>query len=274
MLDLRKHSLLEGILANFNQLLSLLLDKNEMLHTIEVEDNKITWINLFNVVKLAHLNCAYNGITNLSLGTNKLLQTLFCKGNLLTSLNTSHLINIRTIDCSRNNITELDFSNCKELEYIDCYFNKLYILNIKNGNNRKIKYFDTRVNLQSLCIQVDDSTLSYDYSGWFKDYNAIFSEDCSLVSVDEETNLGKDITISPNPAGDYVEINNVILRSEATKDPVILYDLLGSKLMDSRLRGNDIFVSEEGNVRIDISSLSPGVYFVRIGSYFAKFVKM
>jgi len=45
-------------------------------------------------------------------------------------------------------------------------------------------------------------------------------------------------------------------------------------LIDSRLRGNDILVSSEGNVRLDISSLSPGVYFVKIGSYFAKFVKI
>jgi len=60
--------------------------------------------------------------------------------------------------------------------------------------------------------------------------------------------------------------------------PVVrLYNLFGvevAKYMDSRLRGNDILVSSEGNVRIDISSLSPGVYFVQVGDKMFKFVKM
>jgi hypothetical protein len=44
--------------------------------------------------------------------------------------------------------------------------------------------------------------------------------------------------------------------------------------MDSRLRGNDIFVSSEGNVRIDISGLAAGVYFVRVGDVVRKFFKL
>jgi len=80
-------------------------------------------------------------------------------------------------------------------------------------------------------------------------------------------------TVFPNPANDYIEINYVILSE--TKDPVIkVYDVLGGKLMDSRLRGNDIFVFNWDKVRIDISSLSPGVYFVRIIDKVFKFVKI
>jgi len=47
-----------------------------------------------------------------------------------------------------------------------------------------------------------------------------------------------------------------------------------AKYVDSRLRGNDNLVVCEGNFRIDISSLSPGVYFVRVGNEVLKFVKI
>jgi len=92
-------------------------------------------------------------------------------------------------------------------------------------------------------------------------------------NVNDNISKSDNLFIIPNPAGDNVEINNVILRSEAN-DPVVVYDLLGIIWMDSRFRGNDILISSEGNVRIDISSLSPGVYFVRVGGRMYKFVKM
>ena len=55
-----------------------------------------------------------------------------------------------------------------------------------------------------------------------------------------------------------------------------IYDLLGievQKGMDSRYRGNDSHFPE-GNFRIDVSGLAPGVYFVRIGDVVQEFVKM
>jgi hypothetical protein len=58
---------------------------------------------------------------------------------------------------------------------------------------------------------------------------------------------------------------------------VKVYDVLGVEVlkgMDSRLRGNDTFVSTEGNIRIYISHLRTGVYFVRVGGHIHKFVKM
>jgi len=92
------------------------------------------------------------------------------------------------------------------------------------------------------------------------------------VFVEEETNPNKNITLSPNPAGDFVEISGVML--SGAKHPVTVYNVLGGKLMDSRLRGNDILVSTEGNVRLDVSVLSPGMYFVSVGGQMYKFVKI
>ncbi len=83
------------------------------------------------------------------------------------------------------------------------------------------------------------------------------------------------ISISPNPASEYIEINIPTL--EMGLGGVSVFDVLGNvvvSLGDSRFRGNDIIVSDDGNVRLDISMLAPGVYFVRVGGQVLKFVKM
>jgi len=88
----------------------------------------------------------------------------------------------------------------------------------------------------------------------------------------EDNNEMIGFSVTPNPATDYIEINNVML-SEA-KDPVVVFDVLGIKYMDSRIRENDMFEISGDRCRINISSLPKGVYFVRIGSQILKFVKI
>ena len=79
---------------------------------------------------------------------------------------------------------------------------------------------------------------------------------------------------------DYIEINNVILNEVKIREngeahpEILVLNVLGGKLIDSRLRGNDILAFDESKVRIDISSLSPGVYFVSVGGQMYKFIKM
>jgi len=95
-------------------------------------------------------------------------------------------------------------------------------------------------------------------------------------------------TITPNPAKNYIEINNVILSE--TKDPVLnvkVFDVLGAEVLNtstSFLRKQeshgsyDEIPNQVGNdiqsFRIDVSSLSPGVYFVSVGGKMYKFVKL
>jgi hypothetical protein len=89
------------------------------------------------------------------------------------------------------------------------------------------------------------------------------------------------ITISPNPATDYIEISYPPSREGAGGvSPVILseakdlciYDVLGMEFTTPNLTPT---LSEgEGVVRLDVSHLSPGVYFVRVGNVVRKFVKM
>jgi hypothetical protein len=73
--------------------------------------------------------------------------------------------------------------------------------------------------------------------------------------------------ITPNPATDYIEI---AIDNHTLKDAVKVYDVLGVCIATHPLTP-----SREGvAIRLDVSGLAAGVYFVRVGSKIYKFVKM
>jgi len=68
-------------------------------------------------------------------------------------------------------------------------------------------------------------------------------------------------TITPNPATNSITIDNI------STDYVSIFDLHGTELMkfDSRYKSK---------LRVDISGLSPSIYFVRMGNRIVKFIKI
>ncbi len=84
------------------------------------------------------------------------------------------------------------------------------------------------------------------------------------------------LIITPNPAGDYIEIQDVI-PAEAGFDRTVklisrvnVYDVLGNVVLT-----HPPAPSREGErIRLDVSGLAAGVYFVRVGGRRYKFVKM
>ncbi len=89
-----------------------------------------------------------------------------------------------------------------------------------------------------------------------------------VITAIEENKNDIQIVLSPNPAGDYID---VILNG--VKHPVIsvkVYDVLGVCVLTHPLAP-----SREGeSVRIDVSGLAAGVYFIMIDNKMYKFVKM
>jgi photosystem II stability/assembly factor-like uncharacterized protein len=83
----------------------------------------------------------------------------------------------------------------------------------------------------------------------------------------------QELTISPNPATDYIEITgSSVILSEA-KDPFFrIYDVLGVEV-NCGISTPPAPSQEGGIIRIDVSLLSPGVYFVQVGVRLQKFVK-
>jgi photosystem II stability/assembly factor-like uncharacterized protein len=86
-----------------------------------------------------------------------------------------------------------------------------------------------------------------------------------------EYNDIKSMNIFPIPARDYIEIKNVI--SNEMRNPVIeIFNIFGEKI--STPSALQAATPQEGNFKIDVSNLAAGVYFIRVGDKFEKFVKI
>jgi hypothetical protein len=82
----------------------------------------------------------------------------------------------------------------------------------------------------------------------------------------EEVSKQFDFTISPNPASDFIEISVGANGRSPLQSVVKIYNVFGQNVMT-------VGAIHELPQRVDISGLSPGMYFVRIGDRVGKFVK-
>jgi len=86
------------------------------------------------------------------------------------------------------------------------------------------------------------------------------------------------IILSPNPAFDYIEVdlNNLMLSEVKNIEfNVRVYNVLGMEVLKTTIQSLRDTLPKLGveMIRIDISGLPPGVYFVQIGSRVQRFVK-
>ncbi len=79
-----------------------------------------------------------------------------------------------------------------------------------------------------------------------------------------------EITLSPNPAGDFIEISVGAQGSVPNNSDILIFNVFGVIVSTSVFSAD---TSASGGQRIDVSGLSSGIYFVRIGSKVGKFVK-
>lgn len=86
--------------------------------------------------------------------------------------------------------------------------------------------------------------------------DGVFIANIDLYTGLKEPSSGQSFTVYPNPAKDYVEIN---LDKNAEALTVSLYSISG-KLIESR----DVTGVNEKSVRLNVSELPAGVYFVRM----------
>jgi hypothetical protein len=102
-----------------------------------------------------------------------------------------------------------------------------------------------------------------------------------ITSNEEALLIDNHLSLYPNPATDYIEIatEDVILNGTQWSEESIeghrsksiqIYDFLGNVVLTLTPA---ISLKGEG-VRIDVSGLAKGVYFVRIGGKIYKFVKL
>jgi hypothetical protein len=99
------------------------------------------------------------------------------------------------------------------------------------------------------------------YSDYSNQYN-FYTSDILNSSLENE------ILISPNPAIDFLVIQIGEGNFSFRPEKIYIYNYLGELSFSI----NNSFTN--GDLKIDISSLPSGIYFVKIGEKFTKFVKL
>lgn len=213
----------------------------------------LTGIEAFT--NIISLSCNNNMLTSIDLSNNLVLTYLKCDNNHFSALDVSNNIALTDLYCSHTHITSLDLSNNSALVAIDCSNNHLLSsLNLKNGNNINIIFFNALENESLTCIDVDDA--AYSIVNWpLVDSDTIFSEDCSSASVGEVLGENK-FVVYPNPAKDRITIESL-----SSVHTYSIFDLQGKQL------SKEIFNHNQNSfINIDISSFESGIYFIKISS--------
>jgi hypothetical protein len=76
-----------------------------------------------------------------------------------------------------------------------------------------------------------------------------------------------DLDIFPNPATDFIEIPVGTRRAVSEQTDVRISNIFGQNVLS-------VGVQNLEHLRIDVSGLVPGMFFVRIGDRVAKFIKL
>ena len=231
-----------------NQIENLNISQNPNLYWLSCHSNELVSLDISQNPNLEILACHDNNIEALDTTNNIILNELYCSNNQISELDISLNPNLEALNCRFNNINNIDVSFNTILVYFKCDNNQLINLNAKNGNNIIMYAFDSYNNPNLNCIQVDDIDFANIAEGWNKDETAIYSEVCKLAT--EDNTLLK-IALYPNPAEDILYLFN---ESTAEVTSIKVYDSLGKLVLEQ----------DNPSTQIDITSLSPGLFFAHI----------
>lgn len=235
-----------------NQLTSLNVSSHPALTTLECSSNQLASLNVMGDNALTTLTCYSNLLTNLDVSSHTALVELNTPNNNLTNLNISATPSLQFLYASNNQLTSLNVSANTALKAIQCYNNNLTYLNVQNGNNVNFIQFNAPNNPALTCIQVDNVAYSNSAAAWYKDATANYSLSCSVSGITDNEN-DESVLIYPNPT-----------KGTFTTD---LTNYRDAKISVTDVYGNCILIKKciDGiNPVIDLSSMSKGVYFLKI----------
>ena len=167
---------------------------------------------------------------------------------------------LQVLNCSNNSLISLDVSSINTLTTLDCSNNQLLYLNVQN--NGSLTTFNATSNDSGLCINVDDAIAADagndQYVTWQKDAAASYSSSCTVLNVNKN-NLNNMIKVYPNPSHSFINVDVKVS---------VVYRLVN-------LQGQELFKGNllSGVLKLDISTLSKGLYLLSIESSNEKLIK-
>ena len=235
------------------------MTKNVALSLLECTENKLTSLDVTKNIALTGLVCSENLISNIDVTKNIAIIYLVCNGNQLTSLDLAANTSLVELNCNNSKLSNLDVSKNSSLTHLFITSNQLTSLNLKNGNNNKMMYLNTKGNPNLKCIEVDD--IAYATSNWTDiDAGVRFSTNCIGASNSGPTVIkGNDTSqrfiVYPNPTKGpvYIELGDTKTALSTT-----VRNALGQIILTQHFENTD-------NISLDIDA-PKGIYFLTLES--------
>jgi Leucine-rich repeat (LRR) protein len=167
--------------VNNNQLTSMNVSANTRLVGLRCNHNMLSSLDVHANTQLTDLQCYVNQIGSLDVSALPGLSILYAAQNQLTEIDLSHNPALTQLRIDFNLLVDLDLSTNSSLTYLDCKQNKLKTLNVRNGNNSDVTYFNAVRNVDLFCVEVDNP--AYSEANWTQvEAGTQFSTDCGGAS--------------------------------------------------------------------------------------------
>ncbi len=255
-----------------NSILTIDISNNLLLEKLFYENNGLASIDVSQNTALKELDLDENTLTTLDVSQNTALTLLDLSDNELTSLDVTNNTALTFLAFERNNVSEsLDLSNHTQLTILAFEDNDLTGLNVKNGNNTNVTYYNSSGNSNLSCILVDD--LANDYSTWIKDPIATFLDtycrytaipdanfEAALSSYDDISNDGQ------VPTSLIEEVANLNLTLQSISDLTGIQDFTALKTLSCEFNNltsidvsnnlllEELYVSTNNLTSLDVSN--------------------
>jgi hypothetical protein len=136
----------------------------------------------------------------------------------------------------------------------------------------KFEVFDLKIrNQEYLGFPINDFSIDYNKNLHLATEIGLLTNNSLLSDVKENQELISDgFSVYPNPARDYIEIDFERFATPGrcgTSEDIRIFNTLGENVLPVEQTPSSV-------QSIDISKLSPGMYFIKIGNRVDKFVKM
>ena len=157
-LNVSNNTALTNLQCGGQPLTSLDVSQNTALTNLDCRNNQLASLDVSQNTALAYLKCHQNQLTSLDVSNNTALVWLWSSNNDLTSLNLDNNLLLNDLYCRNNKLTSLDVSNNIDLHVLAFSYNDMTLttVDVRNGNNSNIWYFDAISNPYLNCINVDD----------------------------------------------------------------------------------------------------------------------
>ena len=147
----------------------------------------------------------------------------------------------------------MDLTANSNLQTIECDHNQLTNLDVRNGNNTNINFFNAASNPNLTCVFVDDA--SYMNANWANaiDATATYVEtqaDCDALEI--ETLMEDYFQVYPNPVQDILQIHSI------QKGSLQISDASGKIILRQEL--------QPGDNRIPVNRLPGGLYLLQLST--------